>query len=196
MQKKKQRKNKKGNNNNKANSNRHEGAHLWSSTWESEERISEVEGSFGFTVNLRQPGMKSWKLYFFLSFSQYSHFLLTAWNNFTVQSSTRGTLNVIFKCLIACSRNRYYVHWSVWHTPDIPIFFIVTMSNTELLLFQRFIYLKVQVNFSISMPKSLYTQPFSAYKRVFFLWVSNTHHEGDEKSFQFISENTSEFELQ
>ena len=59
-------------------------------------------------------------------------------------------------------------------TYTLPIFFIVTMSNTELLLFQRFIYLKVQVNFSISMPKSLYTQPFSAYKRVFF-YESATH---------------------
>lgn len=117
-----------------------------------------------------------------LSFPQYSHFLLIAWNNFIVQSLLPpATFNILFKCLIACSRKTYYVHWSMWHTPDIPIFFKVTMSNTELLLFQRFIYIKVQVNFSISMPKLLYTQPFSAYKSV-FLWVSNTHREGDEKS--------------
>lgn len=38
--KEKSKKRQKGNNNNKANSNRREGAHLWSSTWESEERIS------------------------------------------------------------------------------------------------------------------------------------------------------------
>lgn len=180
--KEKVKKRQKGNNNNKTNPNMCEGGHLWSELGSLIREYQEMEGSFSFTANFRQPETKSWKRYVSLSFPQYSHFLLIAWNNFIVQSLLPpATFNILFKCLIACSRKTYYVHWSVWHTPDIPIFFKVTMSNTELLLFQRFIYIKLQVNFSFSMPKSLYTQPFSAYKNV-FLWVSNTHREGDEKS--------------
>lgn len=104
--KEKVKKRQKGNNNNKTNPNRCEGVYLWSALGSLRRDYQEMEDSFSFTAKLRQAGTKPWKRYFSLSFPQYSHFLLIAWNNFTVQSLLPpATFNILFKCLIAQERH-------------------------------------------------------------------------------------------
>ena len=57
--KEKVKKRQKGNNNNKTNPNRCEGGLLWSELESLRREYQEMEGSFSFTANLRQPGTKS-----------------------------------------------------------------------------------------------------------------------------------------